>query len=119
VPETAFPGPFALPENRRPLRHAFYRRHPELDHRTPVDRALDRDAYEVEHRRRRDRELSAPAESYRDPELPPEHDPMGLLERAGSGDVLDDLVQAVRDLLDGYATLADLRDALDRTEERR
>jgi hypothetical protein len=126
VPETPRPAellagtydPFAVPDSRRHLRHAFYLRHPELDQRTPLDRTLDRDAYEAEHRRR-ERELSAPAESYLDPELPPEHDPMGLLERAGSGDPRDDLAEAVRRFLDGRATLADLRDALDRTEERR
>lgn len=111
--------PFAVPDSRRHLRHAFYRRHPGLDERAPLDRTRDRDAYEAEHRRRRERELAAPAESYRDPELPPEHDPMGLLERAGSGDPRDDLVRAVRDFLDGYDTLAELRDALDRTEEHR
>jgi hypothetical protein len=124
VPETARPGscdPFAVPEGRRHLRHAFYLRHPELDRRTPVDRVGDEACYEADraHRRAAAREHSAPAESYLDPELPPEHDPDGLLERAGSGDPRDDLLQVVRDLLDGRATLADLRDALDRTEERR
>lgn len=44
-------GPFAIPDERRHLRHAFYLRHPELDQRVPRDRDLDERAYAAYHER--------------------------------------------------------------------
>lgn len=124
MPETAFPGspdPFAVPAHRRHLRHAFYRKHPDLDRRSQTERVGDEALYEADraHRRAAARERSAPAESRLDSELPPEHDPDDPPERAGSGDPRDDLAEAVRRFLDGRATLDELGAALDRTEGHR
>lgn len=110
MPERAYSlpadlSPFEVPEDRRPLRHAFYLRHPELDQRGPRDRDLDAAAYAARSPR---------------PEVT-----RAQLERAGYADGepyrrppvdSDDLADAVRAFLDGGATLDDLREALDRAD---
>lgn len=98
--------PFAVPDSRRHLRHAFYLRHPELDQRTPLDRIVDREAYEAA---RPDR--PAPGD------LPDEDDLPESVPAGGRGD-LDGLAGAVRDFLDGLLTLEDLAEALGEAEGR-
>ena len=110
--ETGRPGagggvggdPFAVPENRRHLRHAFYLRHPELDQRTAHEMLLDRSAYD-------DADPSERAER------PPSGHP-GYPDRARPDARPSDLADAVRDFLAGGATLDELAEALGEAEGR-
>lgn len=96
--------PFAVPDNRRHLRHAFYLRHPELDERSEADLELDEAAYVARSPRPEVARAQLGRPGYADGWPPPRstRDPGGSLP------------DAVRDFLDGRATLDDLREALDR-----
>ena len=101
--------PFAVPENLRHLRHAFYLRHPELDERAPDEALRDAAAYDG----------ADPSERV-DGSFPGADDPE-MRGRARSGEVdgaPGDLAGVVRDFLNGLLTLEDLAEALGEAEGR-